>query len=478
MGEEISHHHFGEAEFARFRQRLGQETVLLAEWFQARAFSTRVPVAGLELEAWLVDPKGRPASVNRDFLAAVGNPLLVPELAQFNVEFNVDPAPLCGGVLSRLHRQLAQTWGESERVAAGIGGTRLAMIGILPSVRQQDLTLDNMSPLARYRALNEQVLRLREDKPVMLDILGEEHLNLLHHDVMLESATTSLQVHLKAGQDMAVRYYNAAQVISAPLVAMAANSPLLFGRSLWAETRIPLFEQSVEVGGLAGAARGPIRRVSFGTGYAKASLMECFTENEQHFPVLLPMLYDDPPEHMSHLRLHNGTIWRWNRPLIGFDDDGTPHLRIEQRVMPAGPTVVDCVANIAFFFGLVEALARHEIPPEAELPFATARDNFYAAARDGLGAQVIWLEGRKLPLQSLLLEQLLPQAAQGLALLGVDAADGEQYLDIIRARVARSCTGSDWQRAWVARHGPDMEALTQAYLERQRGGEPVHDWGI
>ena len=476
MGDEISHSQFSDADFEAFRERLAAETELLGRWFEEGAFSADAPMCGLELEAWLIDRQARPASVNRDFLDAMGDPMVVPELAQFNVELNVQPQRLRGQALSRLRRQLDATWRESERVAAGIGGSRLMMIGILPSVRQQDLSLDNMSRLERYRALNEQVLRLREGKPIRLEIHGREHLSLVHEDVMLESATTSLQLHLKVEQRLAVRYYNAAQILSAPLVAAAANSPCLFGHQLWDETRIPLFEQAVEVGGFAGAARGPVRRVSFGTGYAKTSLFECFVENQQHFPVMLPMVYAGDERELRHLRLHNGTIWRWNRPLIGFDDDGTPHLRIEQRVMPAGPTVIDVVANAAFYYGLVEALVRADTPPESLLPFAAARDNFYAAARDGLEAQITWLDGRKGPAQGLLLDRLLPLARHGLELLEIDAGEREHYLSIVRQRVANACTGAAWQRAWLARHGRDMQGLTEAYYTRQRRGEPVHGW--
>jgi gamma-glutamyl:cysteine ligase YbdK (ATP-grasp superfamily) len=475
MGDEITHSRFSAADFELFDRRLEEETRLLAQWFDERAFSSRVPVCGLEMEAWLIDEQALPAPVNQQFLNSMNDPLVVPELAKFNVELNVDPQALNGMALSRLQKGLQQTWDDCHRVAAGMN-TRLVMIGILPSVSQQHLTLANMSELKRYRALNEQVLRLREGKPLMLDIHGREHLSVSHRDVMLESAATSLQLHLKVAVEDAVRYYNAAQIVSAPLVAASGNSPLLFGRQLWDETRIPLFEQSVEVGGFAGASRGPVRRVSFGTGYAKESLFECFVENEQHFPVLLPIQFDGPDRDMRHLRLHNGTIWRWNRPLVGYDDDGTPHLRIEHRVLPAGPTVVDSIASAAFFYGLVHALASSDVIPEGQLPFATARDNFYAAARDGLNAQLTWLEGRKLPVQALLLDQLIPLAGHGLELLEIAAEDRERYLGIVRERVYNACTGSNWQCAYVARHHCDMQALTEAYYERQQAGAPVHDW--
>jgi len=475
MGDEITHSQFQAADFELFEQRLDRETRLLGEWFAQDNFSTDVPVCGLEMEAWLIDDRALPAPVNREFLAAMNDPLVVPELAKFNVELNVDPRPLHDGALAELYRGLQHTWQDCARVAATLH-TRLVMIGILPSVAQSDLTLANMSEMKRYLALNDQVLRLRGGKPLTLDIHRHEHLQLLHRDVMLESAATSLQLHLKVGQRQAIRYYNAAQIVSAPMVAASVNSPYLFGKDLWDETRIPLFEQSVEVGGFAGASRGPVRRVSFGTGYAKESLYECFVENREHFPVLLPIEFQAPDEQMRHLRLHNGTIWRWNRPLIGFDDNGTPHLRIEHRVLPAGPTVTDSIANAAFFYGLVHALATREVAPELQLPFATARDNFYAAARDGLEAQLTWLDGRKRPARSLLLDQLLPLARYGLGLLDIDPADRDLYLGIVKARLRNACTGAGWQRAYVARHGRDMQALTEAYYRRQQSGLPVHEW--
>ena len=477
MGDEITHSQFQKVDFERFETRLKEETDELSRWFENDVFSKRTPVSGLELEAWLIDAQARPAPCNEAFIEALDEPLVVPELARFNVEFNVHPQNLTAGALRALHQDLLETWQHSQQVAAQLG-CRLIMTGVLPSVQQDDLNLDNMSGLKRYRALNEQVLRMRDGQPLQLDIHGKERLNLLHKDVMLESAATSLQLHLKVAAADAVRYYNAAQIASAPMVAAASNSPYLFGKELWSETRIPLFEQSVETGGFAGASRGPVRRVSFGTGYARDSLLECFIENQQHFPVLLPMQYDDVLQQLRHLRLHNGTIWRWNRPLIGFDDDGTPHLRIEHRVMPAGPTVVDAIANTAFFYGLVESLARSETPPERLLEFAIARDNFYTAARDGLNAQLTWLEGRKLSVQTLLLDQLVPQAGDGLDRLGIDATDRDFYLGIISKRVENACTGSSWQRAWVARHQCDMQALTQACYERQQSEQPVHDWDI
>ncbi|UCC55224.1 MAG: glutamate--cysteine ligase, partial [Gammaproteobacteria bacterium] len=469
MGQEIEESHFTSQDFADYAERLREETTLLGEWFREGIFSPRDRMGGFELEAWLIDSKAQPAPVNERFLKRLDNPMVVPELARFNVELNDHPQHLWGTALSRFEASLGATWKRCSRVAADLQA-RLLMIGILPTVSVAELTQANMSNLKRYRALNEQVLRLRGGEPLELDIHGREHLKTTHQSVMLESAATSFQLHLKVHPRHAMRAYNAALVMSAPMVAISSNSPYLFGHDLWDETRIPLFEQSVDVGGFAGASHGPLRRVSFGSGYIRESLLECFVENEQHYPVLLPMCYYEGLEHMAHLRLHNGTIWRWNRPLIGFDYDGIPHLRIEHRVVPGGPTVVDIIANAAFFFGLIQTLMHADVPPEQRLPFAIARDNFYATARYGLDAQVTWLDEHKGPVRTLLLEELLPAARQGLEALEIDRGDIDKYLGIIEGRARTAMTGAAWQRAWVARHGREMATLTEAYYRRQKAG--------
>lgn len=477
MGQEITHSHFCDADFERYRARLQRETELLGSWFADNRFSAQGSVAGFELEAWLVDRSFMPAALNERFLEKVQTAWISPELSQFNIEINVEPHRLGGAALRRLHAELDGTWAKCCATAEELDAY-LIMIGILPSVSEQELSLGNMSRMKRYRALNEQVFRQRKGKPLRLDIVGREHLRTTHHNVMLESATTSFQVHLQVKPADAVRFYNASIIASAATVAVAANAPYLFGADLWDETRIPLFEQAVEVGGYDGAAYGPLRRVSFGSGYARESLFECFEENQQHFPVLLPMEFENGERHLEHLRLHNGTIWRWNRPLIGFDEQGEAHLRIEHRVMAAGPTVLDSIANAAFFYGLVQYLATMESRPEEQIRFAQARDNFYAAARHGLQATVNWLDERKGNLRTLLLEQLLPWAHIGLQALDVDRDDRRDYLGIIEQRVQEAQTGSAWQREWVARRGRDMRALTQAYAEQQQSGRPVHEWPL
>jgi hypothetical protein len=411
--------------------------------------------------------------VNQRFLEVLDNPLVVPELSVFNVELNTPPLRLHGNVFAGMRQGLESLWRTCAQHAASLD-VELAMIGILPTVQESDLTLANMSRMVRYRALNEQVLRMRKGRPIPLEIDGVESLRSVHRDVMVEAATTSFQLHLQVKLDDAMRYFNAALLLSAPLVAATANSPYLFGRDLWDETRIPLFEQAVAVSCSEQEAGPEYRRVTFGSGYVRESLFELFRENLEQYPPLLPAWTDDSPETLSHLRLHNGTIWRWNRPLIGYDDQGTPHLRIEHRVIPAGPSIPDTIANAALFYGLIETLGRTQ--GYARPSFSQCRNNFYAAARDGLRADVVWTNGNRTSLAQLLEVELLPMARCGLESLGVDADDIEAYLGIIEARVSAGRTGAHWQRMFVAKHGRDMQSLVAAYQERSSSGRPVHEW--
>jgi gamma-glutamyl:cysteine ligase YbdK (ATP-grasp superfamily) len=477
VGQEITGGRFRKQDFDAFAGRLRAETALLGQWFADGSLSPLHGTGGFELEAWLTDADGHPAAENARLLDAMQDPLVFPELSQFNIEFNSTPRPMTGDALGRIHAELLATW-ERCRAAAANLGIEPVMIGTLPTLTDAALTLANMSRLTRYRALNEQVLRLRQGKPLVLDIQGLDHLRAEHNDVMLEAATTSFQIHLQVAAQGAHRWYNAAQALSGPMVAATTNSPWLFGRRLWRETRIPLFEQAVAVGGFQDAAFGPVRRVTFGHGYVRNSLFELFRENEEHYPVLLPVALDEAPQSLSHLRLQNGTIWRWNRPLIGFDPDGRPHLRIEHRVVAAGPSVVDSVANAALFFGLVFALVEGEPRFEARLPFEHARDNLYNAARHGLAARLTWLDGKGGTAAELLRQRLLPMARDGLHAAGCDGAEIDRYLGIVEERVRSGCSGADWQLAYAARHGADFPALVRAYRGHQNSGRPVHTWPV
>ncbi|SNX58897.1 hypothetical protein SAMN06296273_0358 [Nitrosomonas ureae] len=474
MGQEISQTQFNEQAFKEYNRRLLNEAELLQTQLTKRCFSDIGEICGYELEFWLIDHNYFPSPINQAFLTRLNNPLVVPELSCFNAELNGVPLPLRGDVLTAISKELNQNWLQCQEAAHGMDSV-LMMIGILPTVRQKDLCLRNMSDLKRYRALNEQVVMQRVGRPLHIRIKGRENLDIYHPDVMMEAAATSFQIHLQSAQREAVRYFNASIIAAGPILAAAGNSPFLFDTDLWDETRVPLFEQSVEI---VDEANVENHRVSFGQGYARESLFECFAHNIATHPVLLPMLMDTPTQQFEHLRLHNGTIWRWIRPLIGFDHDGTPHLRIEQRVLPSGPTIVDMMANAALYFGLVRFLADLGDAPESRLSFEQARNNFYAAAREGLRARMVWWNDNVTDAKTLFIEEILPMARQGLKDLKIDKADIDHYLGVIEMRVQSGQTGAVWQRAYREKHQADNLQLVAAYLEKQRSGAPVYEWEI
>lgn len=418
MGRDIDNTTFSSEDYDAFRHRLKAECVILHDWFKRQAFEPNRTVCGFELEAWLIDGNHLPAPINEEFLHRMPSSLVVPELAKFNFEINSTPQNVTDNMLSVLEQELREVWTGCEQHAASLNANILA-VGILPTVTDEMLTLENMSSLRRYYALNQQVMTLRREQPIHMVIEGTDSIDVIHHDVMLESAATSLQIHLQVDPAHSVAVYNACQVLSAPMVAVSANSPYLFGRELWDETRIPVFEQAVSVASFKRKGGAPVGRVTFGTGYCRESMFEPFLENLDGFPVLLPMVFDDDPNWLSHLRLHNGTIWRWNRPLIGLGPDGVPHLRIEHRTPAAGPSIPDTIANLAFFIGLALFYGRGDQRLEEEIPFEVAHKNFYDSARFGLNALIRWTGGQMIPMSQLILDELIPSARTGLISAGV-----------------------------------------------------------
>lgn len=471
MGDEITHRHFAAEDFSRFRRLLKQETEHLSRLFKSGEFSTRGDIVGFELEAWIVDSEGQPKGCNRQLLDKLKNPLVVPELSQFNLELNGSPTALTGSVFTRLHDELFSTWNACQRAAQSLG-VKLMQIGTLPTIKQDQLTSANMSDLVRYQALNDRLIAMRDGRELDISISGQQDLNVKHDDVMLEAATTSFQIHLQCKPHRATRDFNAALVASAPMVALSANSNFLFDKALWAETRIPLFEQAIDIGSRH------LSRVTFGRGYVAENLMEVFEANLEDHAILLPFVQPEPLNKYAHVRFQNGTIWRWNRPLIGFDYDGQPHLRIEHRVVPSGPTVLDCVANCAAFIGFVRGLSSRKTPLEKEISFETAKNNFYAAAQYGLDATVEWAGGKKIRVDELILNELLPEAHESLANSNVPKHEIEKYLGVIKERVSNGLNGATWQRRWVEQHGVDYPRLAQTYLEYQESNQPVHTWPI
>ncbi len=481
MGEEISQLNFSPADYEAFAARLREELGLLRRWQTEGAFVDGPMTTGLELEAWLIGDDMQPSPDNGQFLESLAKDCVVPELAKFNFELNVAPQPVAGMGLDRMQEELLATWQLCGERAAQLN-RRITCIGILPTVTQDLLCLQNMTPRSRFAALNRQVVRTRRGTPLSLDIEGIDELHVTHHDVMLESAATSLQVHLKVPLDQAARYLNAFSLVSAATVALAANAPIVFGKKLWHDSRITIFEQAVDTS-------DGLRRVSFGDAYAPTDFLSLFEMKVKEFPAVLPVALPEPLERVPHLRLHNGTLWSWNRPLIGFEEDGQPHIRIEHRVMSAGPTAADMFANVALSLGLAEALAHcvdptsgsgqvgsgQVVAPEDQCMFDQARQNFYAAARQGLGAQVTWM-GKRGGLKELLLEQWLPLAQAGLEKLAVDKSLIDAAISLLQQRTLSGRTAAVWQLEAFDRHGGDTTAILREYLTHQATGQPVHRW--
>jgi len=482
MGQEINHSHFNENDFLQYKNNLENEFKILEAWFEQQTThhdteSITQLKAGFELEAYLVDSNCHPKGNNAEFIQSLKHPAITSELANFNIEINSSVRNLNNQVFSDFHKELDDIWSACKN-QANSEAHDITIIGTLPTLKNSHLSLENMSKCLRYQAINEQIFKTRKGQAIELNIQGQDTLKSTHMDVMLEAATTSFQIHLQLPFEHSVRYYNSAIILSAPMVALAANAPFLFGKNLWSETRIPTFEQAVPVGGYEGAAFGPIKRVSFGQGYVKHSLLECFKENIEHFPVLLAEKLDSAPQQLQHLILHNGTVWRWNRPLISVDENNHYTLRLEHRSLPAGPSIVDCVANAAFFYGVLETMAKQYTVAEQNLPFVQAKENFYQSAKFGLDGKITWLNAKPVNIKSLLLNELLPMAKDGLAHLDVARKDIDFYLGIIQQRLENGQNGSTWQRNFLNQHGSNMQQLVQNYINNQNSGRAVHLWEI
>ncbi|RME17069.1 MAG: hypothetical protein D6797_03235 [Bdellovibrio sp.] len=477
MGSHITRSIFTEKDEQRFLEKLREETALLKRWANSGALKSDIRFCGLELEAWIADIQGEPQPQCEQFLFHLNNDLVVPELSCFNFEINTVPQPLSGRFLTKIHEALKKTWVQCLEVSESLSLQPVA-IGSLPTITSEHLTLKHMSPHQRYYALNEQILRLRKGAPLEVEIKGEEELSVTQSDIMLEAAATSMQIHLQVGYEEAARIFNASQILSAFMVAISSNSPYLFGKNLWAETRIPVFEKAVSVGHFKASDGFDVGRTSLGAGYVKESILELFQENVEKFPVLLPFCTDSDPGDMDHLRLQNGTIWRWNRPLVGFDITGRPHLRMEHRVMAAQPSLLDTVANMALYLGGALALAEMNPSPESQISFQQARDNFYEAAQKGLAAQVHW--GRALlPVKVVLKEEILPLAKDKLLSLGVHRDDLEIFFDdILFQRIETAQTGAQWQRQFIKKHGLLFHDMVKEYTRFQKQDLPIHSWTV
>ena len=474
----------------RFMRALLTDLRALERMLVEGRFERGVSRIGSEQEMFLVDRSLHAAPAALDVLKRLDDPHYTTELGLFNLELNADPQPFAGKGLAQMEAQLGELYAKVQRVAADID-VQPVLAGILPTLGKTDLAIANMVPNPRYLTLN-RVMTAARGEGYDISIKGLDELVAKHDSLMFEACNASFQVHLQvADPDRFGHAYDIAQLLLAPALALGTNSPILFGKRLWAETRIALFEQSCDIRTPSLHARERAARVSFGKGWVKGSVLEIFKDNVTRFRPLVGAEHEEDalavldrggvPE-LKALRLHNGTIYRWNRACYGISENGKPHLRIELRVLPSGPTIVDEVANAAFWLGLMSELSATLEDMPARMDFDHAQANFYAAARDGLAARFTWLDSEEVIAQPFILDKLLPLAEAGLARAAVDDKDAKKYLGIIEERVRTLRTGSRWVLRSLASmksrgsQGERQAALVAATIARQASGRPVVEW--
>jgi gamma-glutamyl:cysteine ligase YbdK (ATP-grasp superfamily) len=488
MGRDIQAIKISGEDRRTYRAKLARSLDVFARMLRENLFDSEPRLVGQEIELNLVDDQGAPSMHNSAVLAEIADPAWATEVGQFNIEINVPPRQLAGDAVAGLEHEVRASLNAAD-AKARVVGSRMVMIGILPTLRKDDVNEDTMSPNERFRVLNEQIFAARGED-MSIEIEGAEQL-LTHADsITPEAACTSVQLHVQVSPESFAAYWNAAQAIAGVQVALAANSPFLFGRQLWHETRITLFEQATDTRPDELKRQGVRPRVWFGERWI-TSVFDLFEENIQFFPALLPICEDEDPvvalevgtcPELGEMSLHNGTIYRWNRPVYAVTD-GRPHLRVENRVLPAGPSVADVMANAAFYYGLVRVLAESERPIWTQMSFATAGENLHAAARSGLGAVLYWPGLGEAPVTELVLRRLLPLAREGLGRWGVGSAHIDRLLGIIEQRCLTGRNGASWQIDAVrtlASQGADraeaLRLMTQRYIEHMHTNEPVHSW--
>ncbi|HEY7044732.1 MAG TPA: glutamate--cysteine ligase [Nocardioidaceae bacterium] len=491
MGQEVERREFSREDRRRYREKVRQCLDVFARMLRESRFEFERPKSGLEVELNLVDEKCDPAMKNAEVLEAIADPDFVTELGQFNLEINVAPRRLSGGGVNAFEQSVRTSLNAAESKARSVGA-HMVMVGILPTLQTSHMSTDTLSANPRYRLLNDQIFAARgEDMDI--SIRGVDRLRVTADSIMPEAACTSMQLHLQTSPDDFPKYWNAAQAVAGVQLALGANSPFLFGKELWAETRIALFEQATDTRSEELKSQGVRPRVWFGERWIN-SIFDLFEENVRYFPALLPICDDEDPEEvldkgdtpgLHELRLHNGTIYRWNRPVYDVVR-GVPHLRVENRVLPSGPSVVDMMANAAFYFGLIRSLVADERPLWSQMSFSAAEENFHAGARDGMAAQVYWPGLGTIGAPELVLRRLLPRARDGLDRWGIDADERDRLLDIIEQRCLTGRNGSTWQ-VQMFHHLFDSGAtdrfdalreVVRRYSEYMHQNLPVHEWPV
>jgi hypothetical protein len=494
LGIEIEQQRFSRDDYTRFKERLQANLKAFERVLERPEFGRGEPTVGAELELFLIDPHGRPLGISDQVIAAIDDPIVTPEMGAFDIELSTAPVHLRGRPFSNLGGQMESTLAQIRRGAAQ-RGARVVPISILPTFRRGDFHPGTITDRPRYRALAEGLKKLRA-APFVVAIDGEDPLELQTDNAAMEAANTAFQLHLRVEPQAFARHFNAAMMLTAPVLAAAANSPTFLGHRLWHETRVALFKQ-------AGDDRPPRAseddwrkpaRIGFGNGWVREGALELFAESVALHEPLLPVCGDEDlgrctddgkvPQ-LSELRLHHGTVWNWNRPV--YDPAGNGHLRIELRALPAGPSLDDMLANAAFLLGAILAFAPEIGDLLPAFPFEAAERNFHRAARFGLDAELVWPMKPGAPPRPIAVRELigllLPRAREGLLGAGVVEAEADRFIGIIAQRVACGRSGAAWQRQTLstlqAGGMPRERALAELlerYLRGVESGLPVHCW--
>ncbi len=490
MGEQNVRLNTEESASQEFMKSLLVEVQALERMLEKGMIESGKRRIGAEQEMFLVNRAWKPTLTALEVLEKLNDERFTHEIGLFNLEANFDVRDMEGKALSEMEAEAQEIYIKARKAAAECE-SEIALVGILPTITKENLGLDAMVPTVRYKALNEALRRLRGED-FQFTINGIDQLNVKHDNVMLEACNTSFQVHFQTGPEEFPRLYNIAQAVTAPLMAAACNSPVLWGRRLWHESRIAVFEHSIDARSEAHQKRGLKSRVHFGDRWIDESVVEIFKEDIARFRVILTTDTEDDPmgkvergeaPELNALRLHNGTVYRWNRACYGVHK-GVPHLRIENRVIPSGPTVIDEIANATFFFGLMAGMAEQFDDVRAHFKFDEVKANFLAAARDGIRAQMNWLNDQHRPAQDLILNQLLPMAREGLQATGIDQDDIDTYLGVMERRVAERRTGARWALESLYEMGEEgtldqrLRCLVSSMVQQQVEGKPITEWTL
>ncbi len=489
MGEDVAATAFSREDRQRYRDKVKRNLDVFARMLRESRFDAEKRSIGLEIELNLTDEAGDPAMVNAEVLEQIADPAFVTELGQFNIEINIPPRLLEDKVFDALEEQIRGSLNAAEDKAENVGA-HMMIVGILPTITDQHLHAWALSANPRYELLNEQIFAARgEDLHLAID--GVERLNAFADSIAPEAACTSVQLHQLVHPNDFAAHWNAAQAIAGIQLAVGANSPFFFGKELWRETRIALFEQATDTRPEELKAQGVRPRVWFGERWI-TSIFDLFEENVRYFPALLPLCDEEDPVEvlergdtptLGELKLHNGTVYRWNRPVYEVVR-GRPHVRVENRVLPAGPTVSDTLANAAFYYGLVRSLVESERPIWSQMSFSGAEENLHAGARDGIDARVYWPGVGEVPVTELVLRRLLPLAHEGLERYGIDPHARDRLLGIIERRCVEEANGASWQsrtfRRLYEQDGRDridaLREMTVRYRDNMHSNQPAHTW--